>query len=193
MAVKVYKRTDASRDIPYQDGLLSPIVPLNAPVFFDAQRSELVRSTRRAERDEIYCASLALFADDENDLVEFLKAIKARGHKIICVEESLTWSGGKPIGILKAQWLAARKAGTSMRGSIKSAITRKAETAAKLAQIEDDLKRDDHSTRELLDRIGIKSINTIKNHYGITREQMQGRYQAAQKRKERRDAKTINQ
>ena len=191
MPVKVYKRTDASRDIAYQDGLLAPIVPPDAPVLFDNERDELVRSTRRSEKYEIYCASLALFADDETDLVNFLKAIKARGHKIICAEESLTWSGGKPIGIVKAQWLAARKAGAAMRGSIKSAVTRKADTAAKLAQIENDLKRDDHTTRELLDRVGIKSINTIKNHYGITRETMQTRYKAELKRKERRNAKRI--
>ena len=62
----------------------------------------------------------------------------------------------------------------------------KPQTAAKLAQIEEDLKRDEFTTRELLDRVGIRSINTIKNHFGITREQMQGRYRAAQKRKEAR-------
>ena len=188
MPVKVYKRTDASRDIPYQDRLLAPIVPSEAAILFDNERDELVRLTRRSEKYEIYCASLALFADDETDLVNFLKAIKVHGHKIICAEESFTWSGGKPIGIVKAQWQEARKRGAAMRGSFKSAVTRKADTAAKLAQIEDDLKRDEHTTRELLDRVGIKSINTIKNHYGITREQMQGLYQAAHKRKERRNA-----
>jgi hypothetical protein len=71
-------------------------------------------------------------------------------------------------------------------GLRKSAATRKAATAAKLALIENDLKRNEHTTRELLDRVGIRSINTIKNHYGITREQMQRRYKAAQKRREAR-------
>lgn len=74
-------------------------------------------------------------------------------------------------------------------GLMKSALSRKAATAAKLKLIEDDLKKDDHSTRELLDRVGVKSVNSIKNHYGISREQMQIRYKSELKRKERRNAK----
>ena len=190
MPIKVYKRTDASRDIPYQDNLLSGVVPPDAPVFFDDERDSFIRKTRRAEKDEIYCPSLALFADDENDLVNFLKGIKERGHRIICAEESLTWSGGKPIGIVKAQWLAARKAGASMRGAIKSAQTKKAATAAKLDSIRHELESTDIPTAVLLARVGV-SRNSIKNHFGLCREEMRRKYQIVQQRKERRNAKAI--
>ena len=111
MVAKIYKRTDASRDVHYQDKLLLSVISPDAiedlPVYFNEQRDELVRKSRRAERDTIYCASLALLADEERDIETFLKAVKSRGHKLVCVEESLTWSGGKPIGIVVAQWKEA--------------------------------------------------------------------------------------
>ena len=191
MTVKVYKRTDSSRDVPYQDALLSRVVPAwpNVPCFFDEEIQLLTRCTTRKEKDDIYCASLALFADTEIGIKEFLRDIKKHGHKIICAEESLTWSGGKPIGIVVAQWRDARKAGASMRGAIKSAATRKAKTAAALASIYDKLLlpfEGENTTRKLLDSVGVKSINSIKNHYHKCREDLQAEYQAAQKRKARK-------
>lgn len=192
MTVKVYKRTDASRDIPYQDALLSRIVPGwpdDVPIYYGADRDILIRQSRRQVKYEIYCASLALFADEENDLVSFMKSIKARGHKIICAEESLIWSGGKPIGIVVAQWREARKVGAAMRGAIKSAATRKAATAAKLESVKHELESTDTPTKEILSRVGVRSVNSIKNHFGYCREVLQAHYQAAQKRKERRNDK----
>lgn len=189
MTVKVYKRTDSSRDIPYQDALLSSIVPGwpdDVPIYYNDDRDILIRASSRKVKHEIYCASLALFADEEKDLVAFLKSIKARGHKIICAEESLTWSGGKPICIVVAQWRDARKAGASMRGAIKSAATRKAATAAKIESVKHELESTDTPTKEILSRVGVRSINSIKNHLGYCREVLQMRYQAAQKRKEGR-------
>lgn len=181
MANKVYKRTDTARDIAYQDNLLGPILPVDAMAFYDGERDSLVRKTRRAEKDTIFCASLALLADDENDLVNFLKAVKECGHKIICAEESLTWSGGKPIGIVKAQWVEARKTGSAMRGARISAQTKKANTAAAFALIDLELRSTAIPSRELLNRVGIKAIGTIKNHYGKCREDLQNAYQAEQK------------
>lgn len=189
MTAKVYKRTDSSRDIPYQDALLSRIVPGwpdDVPIYYGADRDILIRPTRRAIKYEIYCASLALFADEENDLVSFLKAIKARGHKIICAEESLTWSGGKPIGIVVAQWRDARKAGAAMRGAIKSAATRKAATAEKLESVKHELESTSTPTKEILARVGVRSVNSIKNHFGYCREEMQRKYEISQKRKARK-------
>lgn len=187
MADKVYKRTDCSRSQEYQDGLLAKIVPgwPDVQILVDDDLELLTRPTTRQTKDVIYTASLALFGDSEAEITSFLRAAKLRGLKLVCAEESLTWSGGKPIQIVVAQWREARKTGASMRGSQKSAATRKSLTAAKLALIEDDLKKEEFTTRELLDRVGVKSINSIKNHFGVTREVMQGRYRATQKRKER--------
>lgn len=50
-------------------------------------------------------------------------------------------------------------------------------------------ERTDIPTKELLKRVGIKSVNTVKNHFGMSREQMQARYQTELKRKARRKAK----
>ena len=200
MTVKVYKRTDSSRDIPYQDALLSRIFPdwKTAPCFFDEEIQLLTRRTTRREKDEIYTASLALFADTEGGIKEFLQAIKKHGHKIICAEESLTWSGGKPVGIVVAQWRDARKAGASMRGAIKSAATRRARTAERFALIADrwPLPSKDYPAHVLLKEAGIRSINTVNNlHIKVdrngnlvtkTREKFQAEYQAAQKRKARK-------
>lgn len=188
MPVKVYKRTDASRSMLYQDSLLATAVPgwPNVPVFFDEDRLTMFRPTRRQEKDEIYTASLALLGDTEAELVAVAGAAKLRGSVIRCVEEGLTLGGKIKAREIKRLWKDARRAGAAMRGARISADTKKARTAAALKQIEHELEATDIPTRQLLDRVGIKAVNSIKNHYGICREQMQIRYQAEQKRKERR-------
>jgi hypothetical protein len=88
-------------------------------------------------------------------------------------------------------WKDARKTGAAKRGAEQSAASKKAKTAAALKQIEEALKRPSgpgNTTRELLDSVGVKSVNSIKNHFGITREQIQIRFQAELKRKQRREA-----
>lgn len=191
MTNKVYKRTDTARSIEYQDEVLYRAHPhlIDAPVFFDGDRDQFTRPTQRNAKDAIYTASLALFADTEAHLIPFLKAAKARGLTLICVEESLTWSGGKPIGIVVAQWRDARKHGAAMRGARISAETKKAKTAAAFALIDHELRATDIPSKELLGRVGIRAIGTIKNHYGKCREDLQSDYQAEQKRKARRKAK----
>lgn len=191
MPILIYKRTNASRDIPYQEEMLGKLaLPEDAKIYFDDDRDLMLRPTTRNGKIVINSGSFALFADNEKDMEYFLKGCKTRKATLVGGEENYTWTPNLPANHAISKWLAARKAGASMRGSKKSADTRKAITAAKLALIEDDLKRDEHTTRQLLDRVGVKSVNSIKNHFGITREQMQGRHQAAQKRKERHEQRT---
>lgn len=189
MPDKVYKRTDAARSIPYQDDVLYRAYPhlAEATVYFDDERDILLRSTTRKEKDTIYCTSLALFGDTEADISAFLKAAKARGLKLICVEEELRWDGKHPsIKALVGEWKDARKSGAAMRGAKISAETKKANTATKLAQIDHELRATNIPSRELLARVGIRAIGTIRNHYGKCREDLQRDYQAEQKRKARR-------
>jgi hypothetical protein len=81
MPDKIYKRTDSARTIEYQDELLFRAYPhlVDAPVFFDADRDMLTRQTKRSEKDTISCASLALFADTEADLIAFMKGDRPEG------------------------------------------------------------------------------------------------------------------
>jgi hypothetical protein len=111
-------------------------------------------------------------------------AIALIANIIIKTKKCRDWSAYKPaINTMPWAYSAGRKGGQM------SGATKKAATAAKLKLIEQDLKENVYSTRELLDRVGIKSVNSIKNHYGINRETMQARYRAELKRKERRNAK----
>ena len=191
MTVKVYKRTDSARSTAYQDGLLAPIVPgwPDVPTFFDGDRDEMFRPTRRKEADDIYVGSLALLADDDKEIVGVIASARVRGSTIHCAEEAMKINGKTNAVALATAWRKARKTGAAKRGAEMSAKTKKDATAAKLKLIEEDLKKDDYTTRELLDRVGVKSVNSIKNHFGITREQMQVRYQAELKRAERRAQK----
>ena len=59
-------------------------------------------------------------------------------------------------------------------------------TAAKLELIRGDLESTDIPTKELLARVGIRSVNSIKNTFGYCREEMRRKYQIAQKRRERK-------
>lgn len=188
MGVKVFKTTKTARSIEYQDTLLAPVVP-NWPkvtVFLDDDRNSMFRPTRRSENDDVYVASLALIAESEADLTGVLGAAKIRGSSIHCVEEGITLDKSTKLNVAKKEWKAARRSGAALRGAEVSAKTRKSMTAEKLKLIEQDLKQNKFSTRELLDRVGIRSINTIKNHYLISREEMQLKYQAELKRKARR-------
>lgn len=192
MTAKVYKRTEASRSIPYQDDLLSRITPgwPDVQTFADDEINLLTRPTTRTSQNEVYCGSLALFADTESDMIAFLRAAKLRGLKLVCAEEALTWSGGKPISSIVTKWREARKYGAAKRGAELSAATKRANSIASLKKVEHLLKlttKDGGTTKAILAGVGIKSVNTIQNVYGYTREEMQRRYAAELKRKQRRE------
>ncbi len=192
MADKVYKSSTSARSEAYQDVLLAAKVPgwPNVTIYRDGEREGLIRPTTRKIEDSIYAASFACFADNESDLVAFLRACKDNGRRVrlIGIEEDFEWYPQRSLSIAINAWKAARRSGASKRGAEMSAASKKAKTAARLKLIEDDLKKDEYTTRELLERVGVKSVNSIKNTYGISREEMQRRYRAELKRKERREA-----
>jgi hypothetical protein len=188
MPNKVYKRTDTARTIDYQDEVLYRKYPevISAPVFFDGDRDQLTRQTQRSIKDNIYTASLALFPDTEADLISFVKAVKACGHKLVCAEEETTIAK-QPIRKIAVLWVEARKHGAAMRGARKSAETKKANTAAAMKQIEHELASTNTPSKVVLAKVGIRAIGSIKNHFGFPREELQRRYQAEQKRRQRRE------
>ena len=191
MPVIVYKRTDASRDIPYQDAILSGKVPEDATVLFDEERDSLVRPSQRRQLAHIHSASAALFADDEKDLAEFLKAARKKNLILYCHEEKFEWFSEMSVKSFVMVWQSARKAGAAMRGAIKSAQTKKAKTSAALALIYDRLmlpSEGENTTTKLCASVGV-SRNSIKNHYGFCREELRRKHEIVQQRKERRNAK----
>jgi hypothetical protein len=190
MTIKVYKRTDTARNVEYQDGFLAAAVPgwPDVPIMLDEDRDILLRPTTRKEKLVIYAGSFALFSDDERDMDCFLRGCKLRKITLIGVEENYTWTPNLPLNQAIWKWLDARKHGAAMRGARKSAETKKANTAAAMKLIEHELASTDIPSKTLLAKVGIRAIGSIKNHYGFPREELQRRYKAEQKRKERREA-----
>jgi hypothetical protein len=158
-------------------------------VFLNEDRNLLFRISQRPAHDEVFTASLALLADTEMEIESLLRAARLRGSVIHCLEEEITIRPTRNLKETIRRWKIARRSGASMRGSMKSAQTRKEATAAKLELIRGDLESTDVPTKELLARVGVKSVNSIKNHFGYCREEMRRKYEIKQKRKERRNVK----
>lgn len=191
MPVIVYKRTDASRDVPYQDALLSPVVPGwpdDVHIYYNADRDIMFRPSRRKETSDIFTASIALLGDTEKEIREVVRQANNKQSQIRDVEVGEIWGPSIAVSRFVKAWRKARQHGAAMRGAIKSAQTKKAATAAKLESIKHELESTDIPTAILLARVGV-SRNSIKNHFGLCREEMRRKYEITQRRKERRDAK----
>lgn len=189
MKVKFYKRTGVSRTEEEQDSALAPSIAQNpdAPFFYDDDRDMLLRPTTRKEASTVHAGSFALFADDPQSMEYFLRGCKARRITLIGAEEGYTWTPSLPAHHAMGKWLEARKHGAAHRGARKSAETKKANTAAALELVKHELESTDTPSKTILAKVRIRAIATIKNHFGVPREELQRRYQAEQKRKERRE------
>jgi hypothetical protein len=190
MNVKIYKRTETSRDEEHQDKFIAPIraeYP-DAAVFYDDDRDIVLRPTTRKESTAFHAGSFALFADDETDMSIFLGRCKKAGITLVGAEEDFTCKPNTPRKLALVKWLEARKHGAAMRGARKSAETKKANTAAAMKQIAHELASTNTPSKTVLAKVGIRAIGSIKNHFGFPREELQRRYQAEQKRKQRREA-----
>lgn len=195
MSVKVFLSSVSARSYDYQRSLLAPIVPgwPDVPTFIDTlDIPTMLRLSTRRGIDHIYCASFACLAESEPEFRLVVAHMKKAGCLLTCVEENRTFRFTPKINtdMLVDTWKDARKTGAARRGAQKSAAAKKARTAAALKLIENDLRRPSgpgNTTRELLKRVGVKSVNSIKDHYGINRETMQARYQAELARKRRRE------
>lgn len=188
MTIKVYKRTDSARSVEYQDSLLALAVPgwPDVSTFLDEDRNLLFRLSQRPAQDEVFVASLALLGDSELEIESLLRAARLRGSVIHCLEEEITIRPSRKLKEMIRRWKEARRYGASLRGSMKSAQTRKEATAAKLELIRRELESTDIPTKELLARVGVRSVNSIKNHFGYCREEMRRKYEIVQKRKARK-------
>ena len=149
--------------------------------------SYLFRETQRKEKDTFYCASLGVLAETEKDFRSFMRCAKKIGATINAKDGVLPpWV---KITDAVAMWKKARKSGTGKIGADIAAKNREAKTLQAIALIEDrwPLPSNEWSTPVLLKEAGIV-YNTAIRHLG-KRPIAQYNYQAAQKRKERRNAK----
>jgi hypothetical protein len=188
--LQAFLRPFPLRDIAYQDNLLSAVVPGwpdDVHIYYNADRDIMFRPSRRRGTDDIFTASIALLGDTEKEIREVVSLANAKRAQIRDVEAGEIWGPCIAASRFVKAWREARKRGAYMRGAIKSAQTKKAATAAKLESIRHELESTDIPTAVLLARVGV-SRNSIKNHFGLCREEMRRKYEITQKRKARREA-----
>lgn len=157
------------------------------PVFIlPYDESALFRLTRRQNTDTLHVISLGIIAENEKDFRKFME--KARDSFIVSAEGH-TINPKSNIENSVALWRDARRNGAAKIGARISADKKKATTKEAVAKIKDrwPLPSKEWPTAQLLKEAGI-SLNTAKAHLG-KRPIAQYNYQAAQKRKERRNAK----
>src|ERR1017187_4746759 len=110
----------------------------DAPVYYEVDgRNSLVRSTTRKGTDIVYVASLGCLSDDEDDLIDFLRAAKKRDIQIICVDENFTWYPQRSLSIVLKAWKLARNNGAAKVGGQISAAKRQAMAEEKAERIRD--------------------------------------------------------
>jgi hypothetical protein len=159
------------------------------PVFTLPQDlSFLMRPTRRKETDVFHCANLAILAESEFHVRKFVREAWKLG-AVIRTFDGQTYSSACDIRSVAEKWKEARKSGAGRIGAQISADRKRAKSAEGIKLIREDWPKPsaEFSTEELKKRSGL-SLNTIKAYLG-SRPIAQYNYQAAQKRKERRNAK----
>lgn len=158
------------------------------PSLMDA-RAEMLRPTGRKNEIVIYVASLAVLAWSEDDLREVMAAIKARRAMLVSAEDGECFTENVEDAV--ARWRAAstksRLEGAAKRGGAVSAKVRGDRVSAGVEKIKDrwPLPSSEWSTAALLAEAGV-SRNGANARLG-GREKAQARYQAAIKRKLKRN------
>lgn len=154
----------------------------------------MLRHTTRKEDNHIYVMSLGVIADNQEDFVNFLELMKKRKAILHVTEDENGFSCDvrhwKHSDAIKA-WKEARKNGVTKIGGRISADIRLRESKEACDKIKDrwPMPNSTWPTFVLLKEAGI-SLNTAKKFLG-RRPLEQANYQAAQKRKDKRDAKRI--
>jgi hypothetical protein len=153
--------------------------------------SAMLRPTSRQERHYICVVSLGVIADNEKAFREFCELMRKGCHYLYSQDNDNTFMFTKRVNVepLVASWKQYRKQGASKVGGRISADNRKAKSAAGASIIKDRWGQPskDWPTKVLLKEADL-SYNTAITVLG-KRPIAQYNYQAAQKRKERRNAK----
>lgn len=182
MAPKVFRSTLTWRSLDYQDSVLAPVVPNwpNVPIYTgEEDLTSLLRPTKRKSEDDLYMASLAVLAKNEEDFRERFGALVKR-FRVMAVEDKTEWRRGGLAAV--ASWRLARKKDAGSHGGKISADKKKSQSKAAIESIRDrwPLPSKEWPTKALLKEAGV-SLNTVKSVLG-KRPIAQYNYQAKQKR-----------
>lgn len=165
----------------------------NIPTFFAPDDIEnLFRKTNRNDSIRVHVLSLAVIADNEKDFRDFLFLAKKRGCSLHAIEEQQVFEFNSKFHNFDRvvnEWRKARRNGSARIGAAISAKNKRNRTAAGIARIKDrwPMGSGIWPTRVLLEEAGL-SLNTVKSVLG-SRPLAQANYEAAQKIKERRNAR----
>lgn len=151
----------------------------------------LLRPTSRKERLYILVMSLAVIADNEKDFDAFWKKLPD-DCSVVSQEDETEYCSDLRAEDMRDYWRAARRNGAARIGAAISAKNKRDKSAAGIAKIKDRWPQGSGAwpTAALLAEAGL-SLNTVKAVLGA-RPIAQANYEAAQKRKERRNAKRDN-
>lgn len=152
------------------------------------EMTSLLRATTRKEPIKIHVLSLGVIAEDEKQFLAFMAKLP-KDASVISSEEEVTISRRNALNVSVALWRVARSRGAAKIGARISADKKKASTAEAIEKIRDrwPLPSKEWPTRVLLAEAD-KSFKTVKSVLGV-RSVAQYNYRAAQKRKERRNAR----
>ena len=149
----------------------------------------IFRPTRRSKGRVFTVMSFGILAETEKNIREFGAACKKEKVDISSYEDEFTWTHNSQIALLVGMWRSARVKGAAKIGARISADNKKAKAAEGITKIKArwPLPSKEWSTADLLKEADV-SFNTAKAHLG-SRPIAQYNYQAAQKRKERKNGK----
>lgn len=160
------------------------------PIFIIPDELHLLfRKTTRKSVSRIHVVSLGIIADKEKGFREFLAMAKKSNSEIVSQKDGRTFIVNGNCDNIVKWWKDARRNGSAKIGATISAEKKKATTKEAVDKIRArwPLPSSEWSTSVLLAEAGV-SLNTAKAHLG-RRPIEQANYAAAQKRKERRNAK----
>lgn len=160
----------------------------NMPIFvLPEDASALFRPTRRNDLLEIHVLSFGILAKTEAAIKDFAAQCKKRRANVSSKEDDCRWRWNDLPAGLVGLWRNARVKGSAKIGARISADNKKAKAAEGIAKIKDrwPFPSNEWPTAVLLGEADV-SFNTAKAHLG-PRPIAQYNYQAALKRKERRN------
>lgn len=160
----------------------------DAPIFRPEDMTTMFRPTQRKQTDTYYAASVACFAPTEEKFKEFLDLSRTKKLCLGSVEEDFEWFPGKSTSGAVKLWREARLKGAYKAGGDMTAATAKARVAEGIKKIKDlwKLPSREYSIKELEELSGV-ARGSIVARLG-NRIPAQINYQAALKRKEKRNA-----
>lgn len=160
-----------------------------APLYRPEDMSAMFRKTRRVVDDTYYAASIACFAPTKEKFEEFIAECRKANIRLGSIEEDFQWSPTQSIAGIVNAWRLARIDGAAQVGGQRNAEKWRNKVKIRIDKAKElwPLPSKDYSIKDIENVCEI-SRGSIVKALG-NRVPAQIAYQAAQKRKERRNVK----